>query len=60
MPEPNRIPPETALANLAAAAAQYRGTLAEHQTLQESIGVLSAVLKPAPQEAGGPAAPPAA
>lgn len=41
--------PKEALENLARAAALYRGTLAEHQALQESLRVLSELI-PQPQE----------
>lgn len=47
----NKMTPEIALQNLANAAATYRGTLQEHQALQDSLGVIRNLVFPMPASA---------
>lgn len=43
---PKKMTPQQALQNLAACAAMFKGTLADHQALQESLGVLDSIINP--------------
>ena len=47
---PADFTPEIALQNLAAIIAQYRGSLQEHQLLQQSIQVLGEAIQPKKEE----------
>ena len=43
---PDQITPADALETLANAAAQYRGTLQEHQVIQQCVQVLQSAITP--------------